>query len=177
MSKAIYTLLIATAITASAVSATQQPQRPTTPPPTTAQSHHPHRPTTPLPTHRPDLATDSSICPDTLNHDQLLQIKEGKLVLSGWHFKLHTSQSAFNSILPNKIEAISKKTRVAHITAGAGKGRAIIPEVSGRVLKCTYSYSTLTGKETDFAIKSEPSEHKKEPKGLTEAIIGSGSAG
>lgn len=175
MKKIFYSLLLTTAITGSAVLATQQaPQRPTTGP-----KLAPQRPTTALP-HSKELKTDNTICPDELNMTQLNEIKDGKLKLGDLKFDLHTSKTEFDAMLPGKMQVISKAHSVAKIAEGVGKGRAIIPTPTGRILKCTYSFRTALASKTAgdhkfFAIKSEPTKFEKDlPKGLTEAIVGGG---
>ena len=162
MKKIIYGILVTTSI-GSAVYATQQP---------------PKRPTTPVPTPLP-LKTDTSICPDELKMPQLNELKEGTLKLGGHVFTLHTpTKTEFDKMLPGKLQIASKKLSVAKISEGqAIPGRAIISDVRGHILKCTYTFRTALGSKTlqehkTFAILSEPTHVEKEPKELQKAMEG-----
>lgn len=158
MKNIIYGLLITTS-TGSAVYAEQAPQRPTTPPKVA-----PQRPSTAVPTNRAPLKADNSICPDELNMTQLNDLKDGKLKLAGYKFDLHTSKADFEAMLPSKMQFISQKHSIAKISEGkALKGRAIISDIRGHVLKCTYNFQTALrtalGSKTaqqHFDILSEP---------------------
>lgn len=159
MKKIIYGLLVIGSITGSAVygSQTQPPKRPATSVPT-------------------PLKTDNSICPDELNMAQLNELKGGNLKLGSFPFKLHTSPTEFDKMLPGKAQFVSNKASKAKISEGqAVKGRVIIGTPQGHILKCTYTFRTALGSKTGqehkiFAITSEPTEHKPLPEGLVEAM-------
>jgi hypothetical protein len=154
MKKIIYGLLITTSI-GSAVYATQAPQRPTKSSPTS------------LP--------DKSVCPDVLKMSQLNELKAGKLKFGSHPFKLHTSQTEFDAMLPGKAQLISKAKSEAHILEGV-LGRSVISTPAGHIVKCTYTFRTALaskagGEHKTFAITSEPSaDHKPLPKELVSAL-------
>jgi len=157
MKKIIYGLLITTSITGSAVYASQhQP---------------PQRPTTSAATSLPD----KSVCPDVLSMTQLNELKKGKLKFDSHPFKLHTSQTEFEAMLPGKAQFISKAKSEAHISEGVSS-RSVVGTPQGHIVKCTYTFRTALasktgGKHKTFAITSEP-EATPLPKGLAEAVLG-----
>ena len=153
MKRISYALLITAVAIGSVANAAQQPSRPITA--------------------TPNSLPDKSVCPDVLNMPQLNELKGGKLKLDSHPFKLHTSQTEFEGMLPGKLQIISKEKSEAHIAEGV-LGRSVISTPEGRIVKCTYTFRTALGSKTGqshktFAITSAP-EAKPLPKGLAEAL-------